>query len=240
MKKKIWLPITVLFLSLAVLLVPIPQSAYDDGGTREYKALTYKIVDWNKIYADGIYKNTKVYFGKNRYKSIDELWQLEEEKVSKKFIATVIQTKGDFALVEPMEGEPERQSSDEISFSTKNLNELDVRTGSIVEITYSGEIMESYPAQITPISWEIASDLRGIEYKDKWLEKTQDKLIEDNYIFEHIAITKIYSNCFFAIPVIPMPYEIKINGELSDDWCVGDQSFGSIDDSVAGKNADAF
>lgn len=223
MKRKLWMPIIVVFLSLAVLLVPIPQSPFDDGGTREYKALTYKIVDWNRTYVDGVYEKVSIYFGKNRNKSVDELWQIEEEKVSKKFIATVTQIKGDFVLVEPIEGEPERQSSDEISFSTKNLNELDVRTGSIVEITYSGKIMESYPSQITPISWKIASDLRGIEYKDKWLEKAQDKLIEDNYIFEHIAITKIYSNCFFAVPVIPMPYEIKINGKLSDDWCVGDQ-----------------
>lgn len=30
---------------------------------------------------------------------------------------------------------------------------------------------------------------------------------------------------FFAAPVIPLPYEIKINGKLSDDWCVGDRIF---------------
>ena len=45
----------------------------------------------------------------------------------------------------------------------------------------------------------------------------------DNNIFDHIVITKIYSNCFFARTVIPMPYEIKLNGTLSDEWCVGDQ-----------------
>ena len=36
-------------------------------------------------------------------------------------------------------------------------------------------------------------------------------------------ITEIYADCFFATPVIPMPYQIKLNGELSEDWCVGDQ-----------------
>lgn len=60
------------------------------------------------------------------------------------------------------------------------------------------------------------------EYTEQWLDKeTAEKY--DHNIFSHIKITKIYSNCFFARTVIPMPYEIKLNGTLSDEWCVGDQ-----------------
>ena len=44
MKKKIWIPIVIALL-LAILVVPIPTGVYKDGGTREYTALTYKIVD---------------------------------------------------------------------------------------------------------------------------------------------------------------------------------------------------
>jgi hypothetical protein len=37
------------------------------------------------------------------------------------------------------------------------------------------------------------------------------------------VISEIYSNCFFAEARIPLPWRIKLNGTLSEDWCVGDQ-----------------
>ena len=77
MKKKIFIPIISVIVLLAVLFIPVPVGTYDDGGTREYAALTYKIVAWNRITDVGIYKTTKVYFGDDRNKSIDELWMLE-------------------------------------------------------------------------------------------------------------------------------------------------------------------
>jgi len=76
-KKRIWIPIVIVIL-LGVLLIPIPTGVMKDGGTRTYTALTYKIIDWNRISGDGVYENTRVYFGKNYFKSIDELWELEE------------------------------------------------------------------------------------------------------------------------------------------------------------------
>lgn len=47
MKKKVWIPIVIVVL-LAILVIPIPTGVYKDGGTREYTALTYKVVDWNR------------------------------------------------------------------------------------------------------------------------------------------------------------------------------------------------
>lgn len=64
-------------LAAAVLAVPIPKAALDDGGTREYAALTYRIVKWKKFYAGGTYEKTKVYFGKDLKKTLDELWAEE-------------------------------------------------------------------------------------------------------------------------------------------------------------------
>ncbi len=62
------------------------------------------------------------------------------------------------------------------------------------------------------------------EYTEQWLDtETAEK--NDNNMFDHIVITQIYSNCFFAESVIPAPYKIKLNGRLSDDWCVGDQVY---------------
>ena len=47
MKKGIIIGIIVVV--LLVLFLPIPTGTYNDGGTRDYCALTYRIVVWNKM-----------------------------------------------------------------------------------------------------------------------------------------------------------------------------------------------
>ena len=222
MKKKIWLPIIAAVVLLAVLFVPIPSGTYKDGGTREYAALTYKIVDWNKLTSDGKYDKTKIYFFPNNFKSINELWTYEEDEVEYQFNATILELSDTTALVEPLEDEDERRSSDKISFGLKGLDDIEAKVGSVVEVTYAGGMMESYPAQIKAVSWKLSDDLRHLEFTEQWLDKATAATYE-NDIFSDIIITRIYANCFFAEPVIPGPYEIKLNGTLSDEWCVGDQ-----------------
>ena len=222
MKKKIWLPIIAAVVLLAVLFVPIPSGTYKDGGTREYAALTYKIVDWNKLTSDGKYDKTKIYFFPNNFKSINELWTYEEDEVEYQFNATILELSDTTALVEPLEDEDERRSSDKISFGLKGLDDIEAKVGSVVEVTYAGGMMESYPAQIKAVSWKLSDNLRHLEFTEQWLDKATSATYE-NDIFSDIIITRIYANCFFAEPVIPGPYEIKLNGTLSDEWCVGDQ-----------------
>lgn len=222
MKKKTWIPILLTVALLAVLFLPIPQGAYDDGGTRVYRAFTYKIVRWNRVWADGVYEKTRIYFGQDCQKTVDELWQQEYQTIEESFLATVIQMGIDTAVVVPMEGEPELASSDQISFSTVTLEQIGATVGSAVQVTYAGGIMETHPARINAKSWKLAGDLRHKEYTEQWLDKeTAEKY--DRPFFDHIVITKIYANCFFARSVIPVPYEIKLNGKLSEQWCVGDQ-----------------
>lgn len=79
-----------------------------------------------------------------------------EPGAQEKFTAQVIECGETWVLVEPLEGEAERSSADKISFGTQNLEQLDIQVGTRVVITYGGEIMESYPAQIIPISWRLA------------------------------------------------------------------------------------
>jgi len=229
MKKKIIITLAVVFVLLFVLFVPIPRGHLQDGGTRVYDALTYKIVRWNKVFADGSYKNTRVYFGRDRNRSIDELWDMEIQKSeeaavagSEKMRATVLEIYGNSVLVEPLPGESALKSSDKITFGITDLEDIDIEAGSIVEVYYVNGIMETYPAQIHAVSWRIATDLRDMEYTETWLDKTTCEKYDDN-VFDHIRITKIYSNCFFARTVVPTPSEIKLNGRLSEDWCVGDQ-----------------
>ncbi len=86
MKKKVLIPIISIVVLAAVLFLPIPQGSYDDGGTRDYNALTYKIVRWNKIMVEldesgqpihNTYRKTSVFWCPDNQKSIAELWQIE-------------------------------------------------------------------------------------------------------------------------------------------------------------------
>ena len=220
MKKKIWIPIVIVL--IAVLFIPIPSGVYKDGGTREYTALTYKIVKWNRLTGDSTYDKLRVYLFPNNFRSIGSLWTREKDKVEHSFTATVLEVGESSALVQPVSDSAELKSSDKISFGISELEKLDVEVGSVVKVTYTGEIMESYPARIHATSWQLSDDLRHMESAEQWLDKNKAEKVDYNF-FDHIKITKIYSNCFFASPVIPMPYEIKLNGKLSEEWCVGDQ-----------------
>ena len=220
MKKRYFI-IACIVLLLA-LFVPIPQKSYDDGGTREYIALTYKIVDWNVLSDDGVYEKTRVYFGEDKYKNLDFLWLEESENVDHRFRATIIEINQDSVIVEPLETEVERTSSNKIHVDTGNLEKLEIEVGTVVDITYRGNVMEIYPSKVFAIKWEQAFDLRHLEFTEDWLDAdTAEKY--DNNIFSDIVITSIYKNCFFATPVIPTPYQIKLNGYIGDEWCVGDK-----------------
>ncbi len=90
MKKIIIFVISILLLVPFVLLIPVPHASYDDGGTSEYVALTYKMVKWNKIVpqydkngeyiSHEIYNNTSVFWYPDSQKTIDELWKIEINK----------------------------------------------------------------------------------------------------------------------------------------------------------------
>ena len=77
-----------------------------------------------------------------------------------KFVGTIIEAHDNFIIVEPDEGTNERKSSDKISMKitrpTSGINDFYV-VGNKVEITYNGNIMESYPAQIDAINIELVS-----------------------------------------------------------------------------------
>lgn len=220
MKKKIWIPIAVAAL-LAVLFVPLPQSAYDDGGTREYTALTYKIVAWNRLCADGVYDKTRIYFGSDRNLSVETLWEKEIDRVPHSFFATVLEINGDSVTVSPLEGEEEQSSGDKISFSKKGLENIGADVGSVVEITYTGGIMESYPAQITATGWRTAENLRKSKYSGTELDESNAEEWQGETMGEFV-ITKIHSDCFFAVPAYSGEYSIRLKGVLSDEWCIGD------------------
>ena len=82
MKKRIMICIIVVILLVLFLPIPNPKGRFEDGGTKEYCALTYKIVVWNKIIADSengnsTYHKTSVFWIPDNFKNIDELWKIE-------------------------------------------------------------------------------------------------------------------------------------------------------------------
>ncbi len=82
MNKRAKITISII-IALVVLIsvVPIPTGVYKDGGTRTYTALTYKVVKWHKLSGYGdIYEKTSVYWLPNNFKTLDELWEIEQSK----------------------------------------------------------------------------------------------------------------------------------------------------------------
>ncbi len=74
-------------MTVLILFFPFKMTSYDDGGTREYSSLTYKIVKWKRFAStpndDGVieqYKATSLYLFPDNFKSIDELWEKENNK----------------------------------------------------------------------------------------------------------------------------------------------------------------
>lgn len=68
------------------------------------------------------------------------------------FQAKILEINGQTLLVEPIEGSQELQSADRIILPMKNMRPSPVpKVGDIIEITYNGEIAESYPAEIHEI-----------------------------------------------------------------------------------------
>ena len=68
------------------------------------------------------------------------------------FAAVITALDGGSVLVEPLEGEDIRKSADRISFSREDLEDIGEKTGDTVLVTYAGDVMESYPAQIRAVS----------------------------------------------------------------------------------------
>ena len=65
------------------------------------------------------------------------------------FQAEILEIRDGSYLVEPIEGSPELRSADRITVSIQPLDaSLEPEVGDIIEITHSGEIMESDPARL--------------------------------------------------------------------------------------------
>ncbi len=214
MKKKIWIPIIVIL--ILILFLPIPSGVYLDGGTRTYTALTYKIVNWNRL--DG-YDETKVYFFPDNFKSLDELWALESgngdgDVVTERVRITKIY--GDTVYIEK-----EDDPNNSITFSKTHLENIDAHAGDFVNITYNGLAAETYPLQISVTKWTKESgNYVPLDYY-KWMDTDPSALVDHyhwGYIKEAGADYVIVRYFHYKEQEA---YYIRLNGAV-DDYCIDD------------------
>lgn len=224
MKNKIVIFATVAAVVLSVLVVlfyPFQIHVCNDGGTKEYIALTYRAVHWRRFTGDGEYEQIRVYFFDDMSKSLSELWAREEPYVEHRFVGKVAELNGSTVLVVPEHYEEESHSAGSISFDISNLKDFGAKVEDMVLVTYRGAIRETSPASIDAVKWEPATDLRHMAFRGEWLDKESAEPFID--YDREMKITRIYSDCFFANEISPHYTEFKINGTLGDEWCVGDR-----------------
>lgn len=97
------------------------------------------------------------------FKSIkqgENIGEIKEQKtfeMDSSFYGKVIESRTNYIIVEPDETEEERKSADKISINLGENNDALYYVGTRVKITYTGQIMESYPAQVRAVKIEIKS-----------------------------------------------------------------------------------
>ncbi len=129
MKKKI----CIIVLIILVLITPIPGGIYKDGGTKDYKALAYKVVVWNRLIGAGVtYHKTSVFWFPNNFKNIDELWKLEYDQKVKNTDNTPT-TKGTYSI------KYELGSTEDLFADTP----LEAKAGELVEIKTNGILIDA-------------------------------------------------------------------------------------------------
>lgn len=78
MKKKTKIILLVLIL---LLIVPIPNGTVKDGGTKQFTALTYKVVKWNRLVdVDNVYSATEFYPLPFNFLPLDRLWNSKTDR----------------------------------------------------------------------------------------------------------------------------------------------------------------
>lgn len=124
------------------------------------------------------------------YDSIDVCGYLANTEVADSlyFYGKVIESKQNYIIVEPDEGEEIRKSADKISIGLGEYNDALYQVGTNVKITYAGYVMESYPAQVDAIKIELKSaENFEIRFYDKHpqtdtkINKILDKSETDKY-----------------------------------------------------------
>ena len=118
---------------------------------------------------------------KNDNPKLDNRQEAFEGETS--FYGTVIESRVGYVIVEPDESEAERKSADKISISLGEHSDVFYHVGTRVKVTYTGEIMETYPAQIKAAKVEVKSaDKFELKIGQNTVNTKVKKIIDKNDI----------------------------------------------------------
>lgn len=143
--------------------------------------------------------------------NIDNKWYVFETRQENNadqysFYGIVRESNLNYILVEPNEEEEERRSADLISIGLGNNSDVIYPIGTNVKITYNGDIMESYPAQIKATNIELKS---ADEFKIKVYDKSPETSKKVHTIIDKAETDKYNYNIYgYNVNV-----NIVINGE---------------------------
>ena len=223
MKKKL-LIIALVLVVIAILFIPIPTTTDEDISI--YSALTYKIVSASYDEDDTNVETEVLIFPRNL--TLDEsiindyeerIAQAKEEETVD-FTATITKILDGIVTVEPTDDYKAIVGRDEVTFNYEYINNLNAEVGYELEITCDKSELDSGSKYIELEDCDLSNDLRHLEFTQEWLDKENAR--SGHPYLGDLRIDRIYANCFFASPVIPSPETVKLNGKLSDEWCVGD------------------
>ena len=217
MKKKLIIGICILL--IAVLLIPIPMRL-KDGGTVRYTAILYTIEDVHRLNPD--VNSDQEYLEGTIIKILGmEVFNNtnESKPESVTFQAEILEVHDGYFLVKP-ESSWAINSADKIEVPTENMDaSLEPEVGDIIEVSYGGEILETYPARLNNIfSIKVIEEADTVSFHDKtfnkadlsaetleWLEK-YNAMSED----EQLAISYIPEDLYELCG-----YGEAVNGEVS-------------------------
>lgn len=211
MKKKLVIGICILL--IAVLLIPIPMRL-KDGGTVRYTAILYTIEDVHRLNPD--INSDQEYLEGTIIKILGmEVFNNTNENESKPasvtFQAEILEVHDGYFLVKP-ESSWAINSADKIEVPTENMDaSLEPEVGDIIEVSYGGEILETYPARLNNIfSIKVIEEADTVSFHDKtfnkadlsaetleWLEK-YNAMSEDEQLAISYIPADLYELCGYG------------------------------------------
>lgn len=163
MKKKLIIGICIFL--IAVLLIPIPMRL-KDGGTVRYNAILYTIEDVHRINPD--INSDQAYLEGTIIKILgievfNNINDNESKPANVTFQAEILEVHDGYFLVKP-ETSWAINTADKIEVPTENMDaSLEPEVGDIIEVSYNGEILETYPARLNKVT-----SIKVIQEAEKW------------------------------------------------------------------------
>lgn len=135
----------------------------------------------------------------------------------------IVEKNSEMVVVKRLDDETQKYT-DEISFGISKLEKLDVEVGDKVEITYSGEVMTTYPAQITAKSWrKIETDVKVNYEASGYCGNTQTTVHigEEKYTFmgvDSVTLTALLNDLEYKSECCKCLPEYIVNTEFGTGY----------------------